>query len=169
MHALISGLAEHDDVSLLSLATSHEDHAEGLAATRSYCKEVFTVRAARAAAKRPWQLAATLSPWSYERLTTLVPAIQRELDRLLARERFDVVQIEFAHLGGLRVRAQDGSRPAVCLDEHNIEYEILFRTARTASTFWRRAYNDDRRGKGSLGRRTRVVARRWLRPLLHAR
>ncbi len=141
MHALISGLARQHDVSVLSLVDSTEEQEEAVAKTQAYCREVVTVPTAKSARKRLRQIAATASPWSYERMMTWAPALQRELDRLLARERFDVVQLEFAHTAVFRVRGPGGDSPAVCLDEHNIEYEILFRTARASTSALRRAYN----------------------------
>ena len=137
MHALLSGLAARTELTLLSLVDPADDTREGLAATRAYCREVVTVPSARAARKRLWQLAASASPWSYERLTTALPALQHALDELLARRAYDLVQLEFVHTAGLSVRG----RAAVCLDEHNVEYEILFRTARAASGALRRAYD----------------------------
>jgi glycosyltransferase involved in cell wall biosynthesis len=142
IHALMTGLAQQHEVSLLSLVdVGQADRADGVRAAKAYCNEVVTVTNARAHAKRRWQLAALASPWSYERLTTLLPALQRALDYMLAVKRYDVVQLELAHLAHLRVRVPTGVPPIVCLDEHNIEYEILFRTARMPSTALRRAHN----------------------------
>lgn len=139
MHAIVSGLAQRHDVSVLSLVDASTENGDA-AATEEYCDDVVTVRHSRAPNKRLLQMAATLSPWSYERWLAWVPAMQRKLDDMLARERFDVVQLEFAHTAVFRVRA-NGERPVVCLDEHNIEYEILLRTARGRSHLLRRAYN----------------------------
>ena len=140
MHALVSGLAQHHDVSLLSLVDASAEEGD-VTATEEYCNDVVTVRHSRAPNKRLLQMAATISPWSYERWLTWVPALQRKLDDMLTSERFDVVQLEFAHTAVFRVRATNGVRPVVCLDEHNIEYEILLRTARGRSSLLRRAYN----------------------------
>lgn len=135
----------HHEVSVLSLVDPAEDSSSSIAATTSYCKDLVTVsdsrRNATGVAKRLLQVGACVSPWSYERIVHRVPAMQRALDELFARERYDVVQFEFCHMGGYRVGARNGASPVICLDEHNIEYEILRRTASTASTTLRRAYN----------------------------
>ena len=129
----------------MSLIDPAEDASASIAATKAYCRDVVTVgdarRGATGAKKRLLQLGACLSPWSYERIVHRVPALQRELDRMIARDAYDVVQLEFCHMGTYRVGARREDAPAICLDEHNVEYEVLERTATTATTALRRAYN----------------------------
>lgn len=74
-------------------------------------------------AKRRAQLTTLFSPRSFEAGQYRTEALQRALDRLVATERFDLVQLEQSQLGGLVVRGG----PPVVLDEHNVEYEVFAR------------------------------------------
>jgi glycosyltransferase involved in cell wall biosynthesis len=62
--------------------------------------------------------------------------MQAELDRLLASQEFDLVQVESVQMMGLRV---NGICPVV-LDEHNVESELLRQVARTESSTSRRVF-----------------------------
>ena len=63
--------------------------------------------------------------------------MQQKLDELMKRERFDVVQIESSQLAGYSF----DPRAATVLDEHNIEYELLYRMYSTEGSPLRRMYN----------------------------
>jgi glycosyltransferase involved in cell wall biosynthesis len=67
----------------------------------------------------------------------VTPAMQRAIDELAREQRFDLVLVEFAHMAGY-VFPTSG---AVVLDEHNIEYDILRRTAEGDRAPLRRAFN----------------------------
>ncbi len=145
IHALAAGLARAHDVSVLSLVDPGEPGLEqSLKATRAYCEEVVAVpgpkRAAEGVRKRLLQLGSLVSPWSYERVVHRERALQEALDRLLAAGRFDVVQLELAHMAGYRI-GDARRRPVICLDEHNVEYEIVRRTAEAEASPLRRAYS----------------------------
>lgn len=147
LHGLISGVAASHEVSVLSLAEEGEDHEEALRATSAYCRRVVTLKAsvhARGTAyKRALQLGSLLSPRSYERLVHRERAIADTLDRMLAQADFDLVQFEFVHTAtyGTRVAERLRSRVPFVLDEHNIEYDVLRRTARSGTGLFRRAFN----------------------------
>jgi glycosyltransferase involved in cell wall biosynthesis len=65
----------------------------------------------------------------------------RELERVLAAGDFQIVQVESIHLAAyLPVVRAARSRPAVILDWHNVESEIMSRYAERAPNFLRRAY-----------------------------
>ena len=68
-------------------------------------------------------------------------AMARELERVLAAGDFHIVQVESIHLAAyLPVVRAARSRPAVILDWHNVESEIMSRYAERAPNFPRRAY-----------------------------
>jgi glycosyltransferase involved in cell wall biosynthesis len=139
----MSGLARTQRVSLLSLSDAEPASGDSLSATEQYCERVEVVRNPRAgglAAKRGLQLASIASTRSYERLMHEHADVQRALDSWLSREHFDVVQFEFPYMSGYRVRGYGVSRPMLCLDEHNIEYDMLRRVARSEAGLLRRAY-----------------------------
>ena len=147
LHGLISGLARSHDVSVLSLVDPSEDQTESLRATGAYCRSVVTVTnhryAAGPARKRLLQLGSLLSSRSYESLLHSDRAFESALDRLLAKERYDVVHFEFPHLAAYRSRhpVAPGKGPAFLLDEHNIEYDVVRQTARAGGSALRRAYS----------------------------
>jgi sugar transferase (PEP-CTERM/EpsH1 system associated) len=79
---------------------------------------------AAVARKRRGQLRSLLSPRPYQYYAHRSAAMQARLDAL-AREPWDLVQVEFSQMGYYRLPA---GVPAV-LDLHNVEYEVLVRAA----------------------------------------
>jgi len=74
-----------------------------------------------------------------------------QLATLLARGRFDTVQIEGIHLSGyLDVIKAAASRPSIVVDWHNIESELMWRYSKNA-TFW---------PKRVIARRTAILLQR---------
>lgn len=146
LHGLISGMAAANDVSVLSLVDPSEDHEEALRATEEYCRRVVTVSnpaySAIGARKRLLQLASLGSPHSYEWLGHSEEPFRAALEQMLAH-RYDVVHFELAPMAGYAAACSrgDGTRPILCLDEHNIEYDIVRRTADANVSALRRAYS----------------------------
>jgi sugar transferase (PEP-CTERM/EpsH1 system associated) len=143
IHGLLSELARRHDVSLIAFTTPGEDTGAALRATRQYCTEVVTVENGRLDAaldrkqKRAMQLRSLLHPQSYERLVYHQPAFQQALDGLVARGGYDVITAEFAHMAYYRLPRTTRR----VLDEHNIEYDILRRTAEAERPSVRKLYN----------------------------
>ncbi|MEO8285471.1 MAG: glycosyltransferase [Chloroflexota bacterium] len=143
IHGLLSELGRRHDVSLLAFTAPGEDTGTALQATRQLCAEVVTVendqvdRALKGKRKRAIQLRSLLTAHSYERLIYHKPSFQRALDGLVARNDFDVITTEFAQMAGYRL---PGSARLV-LDEHNIEYDILWRTAAAEPPSIRKLYS----------------------------
>ncbi len=87
--------------------------------------------------KRGIQLRSLLNTQSYERLIYHHPAFQRALDELVARGDFDVITTEHSQMACYRL-----PRTAhLVLDEHNIEYDILWRTTAAERPSIRKLYN----------------------------
>src|SRR5437868_127959 len=145
LHGLMTGLAATHDVSVLSLVDPREDQATATAATHAYCGAVTTVPNDRCGlalgAKRRLQLRSLLSASSFERLVYHEPAFQAALDRLLARDTYDIISVEFAQMAPYHFPRGTGRRPRVVLDEHNIEYDILRRTFAAEAGIDRKLYN----------------------------
>jgi glycosyltransferase involved in cell wall biosynthesis len=146
LHGLMTGLAREHSVSVLSLVNAAENHEVSIKATREYCREVVTVPntafALSRRGKRVLQLRSLASRRSFEWLTHVRPEASAALGSLLARQRFDVVNVEFSHMAPYRAALGSApNRPRFVLDEHNIEYEILRRTAASESGLVRRVYN----------------------------
>jgi glycosyltransferase involved in cell wall biosynthesis len=87
--------------------------------------------------KRLAQLSSVFSRDSYQRRSLFSPLMQQKLDEVMKRERFDVVQIESSQLAGYTF----DPRAVTVLDEHNIEYELLYRMYSTEGSPLRRMYN----------------------------
>ena len=148
MQGLMKTLARTHAVSALSYVNPAEDHARSIAATSDYCREVVTVPnpalALRGRGKRLLQLRSLLSRHSFEALCYDRPELVRALRTLLARQTWDVVNVEFSFMAACRdaLSADERRRAgAFVLDEHNVEYEILRRTAASETTPARRVYN----------------------------
>jgi polysaccharide biosynthesis protein PslH len=144
LHGLLRELARDHDVSLVSMVDPGENVERSVRATLEHCKSVVTIPAARLAAqgrkKRLLQLGSLLSARSYEGVIYDERAMQTAVDQALARERFDVVQVEFAQMA-LYARSRDRRGPRYCLDEHNVEYDVVRRTADGDVSLLRRAYS----------------------------
>ncbi len=119
---LLRGLAERHEVTLL---TGINDVREGAAADvlRGYCQDVVTVlipderRSIRAHA------AGLLSPRPYYRAVSPSVPLQDACDALLARGRFDVIQVESLNAAHVALRATGVTK---VLDMHNVE-SLYFR------------------------------------------
>jgi glycosyltransferase involved in cell wall biosynthesis len=145
LDGLMRGLAARHEVSLLTFFTDDEHTAQSLKCAESYCHEVSTVRndmlALDLGKKRMMQLRSLISPHSFEYDLCHDARFQSELNRMLDRTRFDVVQVEFSHLGIFDYPLRGTQRPLLVLDEHNIEYEIVKRTAESTGSLIRRTYS----------------------------
>jgi sugar transferase (PEP-CTERM/EpsH1 system associated) len=127
-------LASRHSVSLLTY--SDGEHAEDLAALRSICADVHSVPIERPN-KRLGQAMSLFSPMSYQWRSHYSARMQQQLTALTTGQPFDVIQVESS-----QVACFDFDRRAVLvIDEHNIEYELLYRAFLTESSTLRRAYN----------------------------
>ena len=143
---LMAGLARSHEVSVLSFVDPREDNSSSIRATETYCKKVIAVPNERVALattrKRLLQLRSLLSRRSFARFVFHSGALSKALDRLLGEEPYDIVHFEFAQMVANRPRrSYEGARPVFVLDEHNIEYDILRRTALSSPGLDRKFYN----------------------------
>src|SRR5207249_3135962 len=120
---LIRELSLRQDVSVLAYAGPDDPYA--VPVLRQLGTRVYTVArpAAHSGSKRLAQVASLLSPVSYQRRGHASEAMQSAIDQLLSREQFDIVQVESSQMAGFDF----GDHTSVVLDEHNIEYELLWR------------------------------------------
>jgi sugar transferase (PEP-CTERM/EpsH1 system associated) len=135
---LLIGLAGTDDVTLLTFSPP-ELAEKRLERVRTMVARVHTVPRPCTASKwkRQTQLAALLTPFSYQQLHVRSRALQRAIDELSRQQQFEVVQVEASHLAHFRF----GRDVPVILDEHNIEYELLRRTSMMERSPPRKLYN----------------------------
>ncbi len=139
-------MAASNEVSVLSLVDPSEDNSDAIRATEEYCRRVVTVANptyhTSRARKRLRQLASLGSIHSYEWLGHSEEPFRAALAQMLVHE-YDVVQFELAPMAGYaEACASNGECPVLCLDEHNIEYDIVRRTASGEVSALRRAYSN---------------------------
>lgn len=142
LEGLIKGLSKHHEITLLSYCTAKD---EPPSKTHDYCRRVLTVTrdvlTPPAAYKRALQLRSLASSKSFEYALYRDSRLQEQLYGLLANETFDLVQVEFCQMGFLQLPRLGTRAPRFVLDEHNIEYEIVKRTAYADGSAFRRIYS----------------------------
>lgn len=135
---LLENLALRHRVTILSYVPANvpDDELSGLA---DHVHELVTVPSPvrDTLTKRVRQGLSLLSPTPFHAAQFRDSTMQDALDALLAREQFDVVQLESSQVGWLRFPA---GIPVV-VDEHNIESELLGRMGQTDASRLRRLYN----------------------------
>jgi sugar transferase (PEP-CTERM/EpsH1 system associated) len=124
VYQLLRRLAARADVTLLSYVDGRSfTQVEEL---RKICEVVVVARRARSyRAKRVAQLRSLVSPAPYVSRELYSNELQRTLDALCLRRRFDVIQLESSLLCALSLP----SGPRLIIDEHNIESEVHQRTS----------------------------------------
>jgi sugar transferase (PEP-CTERM/EpsH1 system associated) len=137
VYQIIKYLAERHDVSVLSYAGPNDE--ESVCALRQIGAVIHTVvrEEPSTAAKRQAQLTSLLAPASFQWQSLESTAMQNAIDRLLAAEHFDVIQVESSQMSGFEFN----SAAPLLVDEHNIEYELLYRTFKTERSPVRKFYN----------------------------
>lgn len=137
-------LARRHEVSVLSFNRDDPWTELSVKETETYARNVVTLPELdfEVRDKRPLQLRSLFSMHSFE---YVVKAKRREfqakLDQMLRETRYDVVQVEFEQMTPFRFDRAPGATPILVLDEHNIEYDILRRTALASSSRPRQLYN----------------------------
>ncbi|TMG60851.1 MAG: glycosyltransferase [Chloroflexi bacterium] len=141
IRGLIAGLAERHTISVVSFVSPGEEQTRALQEIRAFTDEVVAVPNERFGlskpAKRSMQLRSLIGTKSFARLRHESRPFQAALDRLFERSSFDIVQVETCVMA--HYAFPEG--PAVVLDEHNIEYEILRRTVGVAQGLPRKVHS----------------------------
>lgn len=145
IHGLMAELGRRHDVTSVTLLDEEFDADECRRAMEEYCREVVLVpnpNSAGRLGKRLAQIRSLMSTKSFERLRCMVPILQSEVDRVLCSRRFDIVNLEFVFPGHLNLRQAPANErePAVVIDSHNIEYDLVRQYARKSGSLWRRLY-----------------------------
>jgi len=137
VYQIIKFLAQRHDVTVLAYAGPRDQESvDALRATGAAIHAVVRGEPSTAA-KRQAQLTSLFSPASFQWQSLESAAMQATLDRVLAQADFDVIQVESSQMAGFTFNS-----PAVFLvDEHNIEYELLYRTFKTERSPLRKLYN----------------------------
>jgi glycosyltransferase involved in cell wall biosynthesis len=138
-------LAKNHEVSLISFTATDEFRRTSLDATQAYCKEVVVFRDMEFVDRRDKRLLQARSLVSMHSFEHLLVARRAEflarLQQLVDSGQFDIVQVEFVQMAALQPRLFAGRRFRTVLDEHNIEFDIVKRTASAEVSTARRLYS----------------------------
>ncbi|MDQ2800809.1 MAG: glycosyltransferase family 4 protein [Armatimonadota bacterium] len=141
MYQLVRELSRRHRVTLLTYGReedSREVEAENVAAMREVCAEVVVVPPPRLwGGKRGAQALSLLSRHSFQMSSLRSPAMQAAVTRLLSEGAFDLIQVESSQMAGFDF----GRGVPIVLDEHNLEYELLYRLYKGERSPGRRLYN----------------------------
>jgi polysaccharide biosynthesis protein PslH len=132
IHGLMTNLAPAHELSLIALTDGGADQSAAELEAKQYCQHVVCVpqhyHRLDGANKRITQLRSMLSQHSWERRIYKRPAMQQAIDQHLATRTYDAIICEFVFMTNYQLRrARD--RTQLVLDEHNIEYDLLRRSA----------------------------------------
>lgn len=135
--ALLRALAPHHDVTLLSLVDPNDPEASDTSHLISFIPEVRLAPLPPAHNKRLRQVSALLTGRSYLLVTHTLPEAQAALDEEMRRARYDAVIFESVIVAGYDL--PPGVRRVI--DQHNIEFEVLYRAYQQDTSPLRRGYN----------------------------
>lgn len=134
---LLRHLAKRHRLSLLTYAWPSD--GPNIAAVQELGVSVYSVPAPRSQGRgrRQAQFMSLFSSASYQWRGLRSETMQDAIDRLLDKERFDLIQVETSQMCGFDF----ASSAVVLLDEHNIEYELLSRMYHSERSPVRKLYS----------------------------
>jgi polysaccharide biosynthesis protein PslH len=136
VYHLTRQLAARHEVTLVSYVGPHDaDNVEAL--RRELRVETVVRQPASLATKRATQALSAASRRPFACRAVYAPQMQAALDRLCARERFDVIQLESSLMCAFRFPRN----ALLILDEHNLEYEVFERMQAGERSLLRRAFH----------------------------
>ncbi|MGI9146796.1 MAG: glycosyltransferase family 4 protein [Chloroflexota bacterium] len=137
VYQIIKYLAQQHHVTVLAYAGPNDQ--DSIAALGQTGATVLAVvrEEPTTAAKRQAQLGSLFSFDSFQWQSLESSAMQMAIDRALADEEFDIIQVESSQMTGFDFK----STASLLVDEHNIEYELLYRTFAIERSALRKFYN----------------------------
>jgi glycosyltransferase involved in cell wall biosynthesis len=107
-----------------------------LSGLREVVEEVVLVP--RPPERKRWnQARSLLSRQTYQRMSHHSAAMQQAIDELVARVGIDVIVVEFSQMAVFDFPAG----PGIIVDEHNVEADLIARSARAAAPSFRKLYS----------------------------
>lgn len=135
---LLKMLARQHTVSLLAIDDGVKPEApQSLAPLEDFASTIEIVPSVTTYPKRVHQLVNVLIGRSTSLSQYITKDVQSVLDDLLAREHYDAIVFECALASDYRLPPQI----KIILDQHNIEYEVLYRTYLHETSLLRKWYN----------------------------
>jgi sugar transferase (PEP-CTERM/EpsH1 system associated) len=136
VYQLIRSLAARHSVTLLSFAEAHE-REDVAALSREISVRTVEYRPARGLDKRRAQLTKLVSRLPYACHHVHSEEMQAAITELCSSGAFDIVQLE----SSLFCQYTFPNEVRLVLDEHNVEYEVLFRMYQNERSLPRRAFS----------------------------
>ena len=121
---LLRYLSKRHDITLVTYETSRDPVAANVLG--SLARVIYVPAPPDGPAKRRRQIGSLVSPHSFHSGSLYSGALQAAVDRTLADEPYDIIQVAQSKLSRVQITAGEA---LVVLDEHNIEYETLRRNA----------------------------------------
>jgi polysaccharide biosynthesis protein PslH len=145
LDGLLRSLAAKHEVSVISFTATDEFTDVSLRATREYCRELVTFPDMEFVDRRNKRLLQARSLFSIHSFEHLLVARRTEflahLQRMIDTGGYDIVQVEFVQMAALKFAADPKRHFRTVLDEHNIEFDIVKRTASAEVSAARRFYS----------------------------
>ncbi len=132
---MLKALAKSHRVSLLSLIREEEDLTQKAVLQDLLVSITCVVRPLRK--KRRQQVASLLRLWPYALRVNCFPEVQQALDRLCSQTQYDAIVCEGVYVANYRFPV--GTKRII--DEHNVEYELFWRTFQHESFGPRKWFN----------------------------
>lgn len=137
-HHLLKALAREYSVSLVALIAAAHNEAEDAVLEEIKLKEFVKVPLPNTVQrKRMQQMLSMLHGRSRLLHIYHIEAVQKVIDDLFTQDYYDMVLFESVFMADYRL--PKGTQ--VIIDEHNIEYELLYRTYQREKSFARKWYN----------------------------
>src|ERR1700694_4941374 len=136
-YQLLRHLARRHQVFLLTYDEPNTAEAAAALAQLGVALKVVRARRPQGAGKRWLQIATVFSRASHQHRSLYSAAMQQAISRRLAGNDIDLVLVERSQMSGFAF----GSRPVLVLNEHNLDYEALYRSFTTERSIARKLYN----------------------------
>lgn len=135
---LLRALARKHTVALVALVDGAElEEPKHISLLESFVQTVQVIARSKPRPKRSQQLADVLRGKSYILNSHTSREVQDAIERLCARNHYDVVLFESALMAGYLLPTD----VKIIIDQHNIEHELLLRTFQRESAWLRKWYN----------------------------
>jgi len=138
VYQLIQHLSQYHRISLLTYRDNEGQDQQAIAAMKNIGVEVHAVPRSFPThfRKRLDQIHSLMSFSSYQMRSLYSASMQQAIDRILSKERFDIIHVESSQMAVFDF----GHHAPVVIDEHDIVYELLDRICRGERSLVRKLY-----------------------------
>lgn len=136
--SLLRNVAKQHEVTLIAYDKQPET-ASRIEIFEEFCRRVISIPLTKEQSpekKRQIQMMSLLSKKPYQYYSSFSTSMQQAIDETTSRESFDLIHVEFAQLG---YHSLPQHLPRL-LDQHNVEYDLLYRIYINESLSLRKLY-----------------------------